>query len=253
MGSLTRALFQSKSRDAVLSALCLDRTVGSVSALARQAGLTPRAVAREVANLEEQGLVVREAHGAEDRVRANPEHPAFLPLVRLLDADRHLKPDRLSARAATTLAAHGAPLLVSRRRRSMPLESALLDGLVAARRDATLLRSLPVVIANAADRVDWPLLLAEAHRRRLRPELGMLVDLTAHLLGRPDLSERARPLRDRRRKRLRYFLEPGSSYEHELASRRTPEVVRRWGFLMNLGEDAFRSTLEKHVRHVHPR
>ena len=36
-----------------------------------------------------------------------------------------------------------------------------------------------------------------------------------------------------------------SRYDTELAAMRTPEAVRRWGFLMNMTEDAFRSLFVK--------
>jgi len=44
----------------------------------------------------------------------------------------------------------------------------------------------------------------------------------------------------------RYFPEPRSSFEKALAEERTPPVARAWGFLMNVSEDSFRSTLSKH-------
>jgi hypothetical protein len=36
----------------------------------------------------------------------------------------------------------------------------------------------------------------------------------------------------------------------ELAEHRTPPVARRWGFLMNMGEDSFRALYERHAGQV---
>ena len=59
----------------------------------------------------------------------------------------------------------------------------------------------------------------------------------------------AAPLRDRRRRKVRMFFS-GAHGPHALAAtrRNTPPEARRWGFLMNMRVDSFRSTFAKFAR-----
>jgi hypothetical protein len=67
----------------------------------------------------------------------------------------------------------------------MSREAAVVEALAESRRDATLLRVLPaVLLKNEAD-FDWDALLDLARRRKLKDELGMMLELTAEASGRP--------------------------------------------------------------------
>lgn len=152
--------------------------------------LSPHTVAVEVRNLSKAGLVKVESVGASDLVRANMDHPAVKPLVELLRTAESLamalKSD-VDVDVKESLAAYGAPLLAYRPRRRLPLEEALVQGLRAAKRDATLLKVLPVVLVKNAQALDWAALKENAKRAKLRAELGMLVELTADLADKPGL------------------------------------------------------------------
>jgi DNA-binding Lrp family transcriptional regulator len=248
MRDLTQALFQSRTRAALLRLLLLDGVADSMSGLARRAGLSQHAVAVEVKNLVSAGLVTLESVGASDLVRADAEHPAVKPLVELLQAaDVEPKTTPNDFKVRETLVYYGAPLLAYEGRRRLPLELALVQGLRAAKQDATLLKVLPVVVAKNAQQLDWDALKENAKRAKLKAELGMLVELTADVAQKPELKEKVRDLRDRRRKVASFFSERVSKYERELAKTVTPRAARKWHFLMNLSEDSFRSKLVKHL------
>lgn len=241
-----QALFPAKARRALLQLFSGKTREASMSVLARRAGLTPRAVAVEVGRLERAGLVEVEEVGGAHVVRANRSHPAARALSLLLQAGASPAPERVPPSAVReSLVAWGAPL-PERPRPSLDLADAVVRGLALARRDATVLRVLPVVVARHAETFDWAALEEGARRAKLRAELGMLLDLTADLANLPSLRERALGLRDGRRTRTRFFPEVGSAYEAELARRRTPKAAARWHFAMNMTEEAFRSTLERH-------
>ena len=53
-------------------------------------------------------------------------------------------------------------------------------------------------------------------------------------------------LRDRRRRALLFFPAAKSSFERALARQRSPARALAWGFWMNLSEESFRATLERH-------
>ncbi len=245
---LTQALFQSRTRTALLRLLLKDGVSDSLSGLARRAKLSQHSVAVEVKNLLKTGLVKVESVGASDLVRGNDKHPAAKPLADLLRvSERVPKAAAEDVDVKETLAAYGAPLLAYKPYRHMSLEKAMVKALRLAKHDASLLKVLPVVVAKNAQALNWVALKENAKRDKLKAELGMLVDLTADVARKPDLKEKVRDLEDRRRTVDSFFYEPRSKYELELAQTATPAAARKWHFLMNLGEDTLRSTMVKHL------
>lgn len=244
---LGSVLFQSTTRSALLELLFVRGVTASVSELARRSGLSPRAVGNEVRHLLPTGLVLVENVGRSDVVRANRRHAAARHLRGLLEAPGTSVPDQAEARLLReSLAAWGAPLAGVRPRKHHALNEAVLRGLEEARRDGTVLRLLPVVLARHRAELDWPELREQARRRKLKAELGFLGELSADLLDDPSLRDEVQPLRDRRRRAMRFFPQVKSRYEVELAKQRSPGVATRWGFWMNASTDSFRSLLEKH-------
>lgn len=234
----------------MLRVLLVDNVADSMSGLARRVKLSPHSVAVEVKNLVRVGLVKVESVGASDLVRANSEHPAVKPLVDLLRAAESLaRPPShdVDTEVKESLVAYGAPLLAYRPVVHAPLEKTLVLALRAAKRDGTLLKILPIVVAKNAGLLDWVALKENAKREKLRPELGMLVELTADVADMPELKENVRDLADRRRSVPSFFQEPRSKYERQLARSATPRAARKWHFLMNVSEETLRSTLRKHL------
>lgn len=218
-----------------------------MSELARRADLTPRAVAVEVHKLEEAGLVEIQAFGSAHVVRPNQKNPASGGLSELLRAAREADAGSSDRNVRRSLAAYGAPLAGEEPRTALSLSETLVRALKLARRDATVLRVLPVVVAKHANELDWTDLLERAHRANVRSELGMLLDLTAEAAHLPHLRAHTAQLRDGRRKRSRYFPAVEGTFEKQLAAKRTPAVARRWGFFMNMTEESFREMVSKHV------
>jgi len=244
---LAAALFQSETRSKVLELLFVRGVRGSVSELARRAALSPRGVANEVHHLRATDLVRVESVGGADVVSANEAHPAAVHLRALLQMSAAPAADaKVSRHVRESLAAWGAPLAGVTRRRRFALEETLLRALDEARHDGTVLRVLPVVVARNLESIGWVELKEDARRKKLQQELGFLVDLTGVMLGRENVSARVRDLHDRRRHKMRFFPEPKNRFEEELAKKRSPRVAERWGFWMNMSEESFRSTLDRH-------
>ena len=245
--SLAESLFQSRTRSAVLDLLFRQEQTATVSELARRSGLTPRSVAMEVRKLLGLKLVFVQVVGGADLVRPNLKHPAARHLRALLRIPA--LPEAGQARdrqLRESLTAHGAPLAGVRPRKHLGLEDALLAGLEAARSNGTVLRVLPIVLGKNLGRLDWRKLKEGARSRKLKSELGMLVELTAELIGKPELCHEVAELHDRRRRAPRFFPAANGKFEQRLAKERSPAAARRWGFHMNLSMESFRSSFERH-------
>jgi DNA-binding Lrp family transcriptional regulator len=245
--ALGPVLFQSQTRSAVLELLFVRGLSASVSELARRTGLSPRAVSNEVRHLLPTGLLIVETVGGADVVRGNLKHTVARHLRALFAAPGAAVPTETRLRRdRESLAGWGAPLAGVRPLRHLNLHETLLRGLELAHHDGTVLRVLPTVLARNEAAVDWAGLREDARRRKLKAELGWLIELTSELLERPTLTTEASGLHDKRRRSFRFFPETKSTYEAELAKRRAPEVALRWGFWMNMSTDSFRSVLDKH-------
>ncbi len=93
---------------------------------------------------------------------------------------------------AETLVALRAPLSGWRPYRRLAPEAALAFALRFASTDASLLRSLPVVLARTWRELDWSKLENSARAQDSLALLGMLTELTASLAGLEELGEKAR-------------------------------------------------------------
>jgi len=132
-------------------------------------------------------------------------------------------------------------------RKPPPLEEVLAAGLSSAHSDAALAGSLPIVL-HRNPTVNLDELCRLARFRGESQTLGFFLDLTDDLTGQRRFSAKAKTLRDRRVCRMRnVFSHDGrfGPFERELAEINSPEVARRWHFLMNMSLESFRSYLRK--------
>ena len=245
-------LVPSRARRRLLRLLWAEGAEGSVSGLARRAGVSFAAAHRELAAMRAESVARAERSGADLVYRANPGYrPAGL-VRRLLREDAVPSgppPAAECERVRGWLAAAGAPLLASRpaRGRVPPLEEVLAAGLAVSHHDATVARVLPLVFRRHWDRLDHGRLVRDATQRNERQALGFFLDLTALLGSDPRMASFSEHLRDRRRTRLRPFFERGHGRRAlALARRRTPQLARKWGYLMNMDLDSFASAFGKH-------
>lgn len=226
---------------------------GSVSDLARLAGVTFSAAHRELDAMRGAGLACVERAGAELVYRANDAHPRADLLRQLATAaeDRGAQGDAQGdARVRGWLAGVGAPLGAAEIPGPVPeLEEGLAEALSLSHSDPTVARVLPFVLWRQRHRLDLDRLRREATRRNEGQALGYLLELAGRLGNERRLVQAAALLRDRRRRRARMFFSGPHGPRALAATRRnTPREARRWGFLMNMGLDSFRSTFDKFAR-----
>ena len=99
-----------------------------------------------------------------------------------------------------------------------------------------------VVVSNKMDKT----VVVEVTRRDERHALGYFLELAGRLGGDASLEETAKGLNDGRRRRARlFFAGPRGRYQLAATRRNTPPEALRWGYLMNVGLDSFKSTFDK--------
>jgi predicted transcriptional regulator len=246
MSKLVGDLFQAPARTAVLHLLLQVGVTASMRELALRCDLSPQAVRKEIEHLERLGLVTTKVRGASKLVTANWDHPANPHLLALLAFDAEPKRTVTDPEVRESLIAYGAPLLGGHPETHWPLEETLAHALQLARRDATVMRVLPVVLAKNRHRFDREALVGLARDHKVKAELGMLLELTGDLLGDRSLKEMADGLYDGRCRRWRAFPETKNRFEAELAKRNTFPIAARWYLRTTMTEDSFRSILGKH-------
>lgn len=222
---------------------------GSVSALSREARLSFSAAHRELEAMRAAGLAVVERVGTELVYRAELNHHEAALLRRLASLpDAHPKPQRPHDDVVRTwLANLGAP--VGSRdpgTPTPPFERVFAAALALSHRDATVARVLPVVAWRHRQHLDMGRLKQEATRCDEKQALGYFLELAGRLGGDSRLLGAARSLTDKRRTRSRMFF-AGQHGPRELAQTRlnTPKEAKKWGYLMNMSVDSFRSTFDK--------
>lgn len=228
-------------------------TTGSVSDLSRIAKVQFSAAYRELDAMREAGLARAERAGTTLVYRAATDHrhAALLRHLATASDDAETAKDTYhDERVRAWLAALGAPLGSARTKRRLPsVEQVVAEALSLSHRDATVARVLPLVLWRQRDELDFDQLFQEATRRDERQTLGYFLELAGQLGGEAGLVGRARALHDRRRKKVRmFFAGPHGPRALAATRRNTPKEALRWGYLMNMGVESFRSTFEKFAR-----
>jgi hypothetical protein len=248
---LIEYLITSKARRRLLTAICAKRAVGSVSELAREAKVVTSVAHREVAKMELLRLVVVDRSGSAKRVRANGASPHMPLLRRLLVEGSRIRQGEMNEGDDTVrrcLVAYGAPLSGSPKRQRLPaLEGVIAEALELSHRDATVARTLPVLLWRNRKNLRMDELVRRAERSGQTQTLGFFLDLTGELSREESWAAAAALLRDRRFRRPVYFFDGAdrSEFTAEAAERNTPEVARRWNFRMNMPLDSFSSMFRK--------
>jgi hypothetical protein len=245
-------LVASRARRQLLRLLWLEGAGGSVSALARAAGVSFAAAHRELEAMKAAGLALAKRDGVATIYRANLAHPQAEVLRSLLAVTQETETAAADQRLRGQLTALGTPLGgPAPRGRQLAAEDVLADGLVLAHHSPTVARVLPVAFWRQRDTLDYERLERAATERDERQALGFYLELTGKLGGDRRLRRLASRLRDHRRTGLRPFFFGGrGALAMQLAREKTPALARRWGFLMNMELESFASAFRKHAQAV---
>ena len=143
----------------------------------------------------------------------------------------------------------GAPLMrdvATKRRRPAP-EQVVVEGLRLAHTDASVARALPVMLWANRDRLRLSELVRRARRAKEGGALGFFLDLTSKLARSRPFAVATQDLKHDRPPTDVFFFEDAekSLVGKELATLNTPQVARRWRFLMNMPIDSFETLFRK--------
>ncbi|MBI5499762.1 MAG: hypothetical protein HY907_05935 [Deltaproteobacteria bacterium] len=241
-------LVTSKARRRLLELLWGQGARGSVTELAKRAGVGFANAYRELHAMKRLGLAVSERKTGAETFRAGERHPLAAALRALVAAPGAGAPDVEAERTRGLLRTLGAPLPAEPAKLAgIPLEEVLVRGVALAHRDPAVARALPLCFWKSRDRIDPQRLREAARGLGERQAVGFFLELTAELSGDRRLAEWSKAFRDGRRRIVRdLFLVPaGSKFQSRLAEERTPGVARRWGLRMNMDLDSFRSLFDR--------
>jgi len=129
-----------------------------------------------------------------------------------------------------------------------PPETVFADAMKLSHESATVARALPLAFWKTRNHLDLDRLLKEGERRGQARTLGFFLDLTSRLSSDLTFERAAKKLRVRTLSRPVQFFQPTTLRERKLAELRTPDVARKWGFLMNMEMDSFESMFAKGAR-----
>ena len=250
---LLRYLATSHVRRDLLGLLWADGVEGSVSDLSRRALASYPATHRELEAMRAADLVTSKRSGATVVYRANPAFAQADLLRRLvLDADtpESAPDDERSDQVRGWLAGLGAPLVVrsSPASPAPPAEEVVALGLELSHRDGHVATVMPALLWRQHQHLNRAELVHRAGQKNERQTLGFFLELTGLLSGERSLVAEARPLRDKRRRAPHpFFALDRNPRALELARDATPPLARKWGYLMNLDMETFRSAFAKHT------
>lgn len=239
-------LVTSKVRRRLLVLLWGEKASGSVADLAELADASFASTHSELKAMQRLQLVRSERVGAKEVFSANPDHPEAELLSRLAAVD---VPSRSVSAAGDDelkqkLAFLGAPL---RGVKPLPVAPSdvlqvLVDGTELARRDAVVARCMPVCFWKYRDQLTGKALQALSAAPEEKHAVAFFLELAGELGGDRRLAGLADWLRDQRLTQLRPF-----SYSMTPSSARDFALAKKWGFLMNMELDSFRSLFDKFV------
>jgi DNA-binding transcriptional ArsR family regulator len=240
-------LVTSKTRRLLLSLLWGEGAEGSVGELAERAGVAFASAHTELKAMYRAGLVESRHEGGREVYRASLAHPDAAALQTLVASDvaRSVPSADGDETLRGKLRALGAPLRGVSSVAVAPEDQmeTLVEAVGLARRDPVVARSLPLCFWKLRDSLTSRALTDLRLRVEDKHALGFFLELTSELGGDRRLLGVAEALRDRRVKSPRDFFQnmrrPDSAPTFPLAE--------KWGFLMTMDLDSFRSLFNKFV------
>ncbi len=203
--------------------------------------------------MEAAGLAQAEWRDGRKVFRSVKDHPERTFLQKLFGGEQAMSEKSQTSDSADVsdlkgeLAGLGLPVNAAKSSPSddRPLEPLLASACTLAHRDASVARSLPVLLARYRDELDMRELEHACRSVGQKHTMGFFLELTAQLSGDRALSNAATHFRDKRRKKERQFFDNASAFSRRVAESRSPALAKKWKLLMNLSHESFASTFEK--------
>ncbi|HWU44609.1 MAG TPA: hypothetical protein VN132_14255 [Bdellovibrio sp.] len=117
-----------------------------------------------------------------------------------------------------------------------------------AKKNSTLARALPVMLAQQLTTLNPHRLMYWAKQYKVKREFGFFIDLTGLLSGNRNLRKLARDFHDQRWSQDEFLFsneENLTGFQSQLVEQNTPDLARWWHLKMNMGMDSFESLFQK--------
>jgi len=204
------------------------------------------------------GMVQVQQKGNTRLVQLDPNYPHQGLLRSLLSVPDETVDEERVQRTRSVLALYGAQLVSAfPPPENLPSATdAVLQSMKVLSEDPAMAGTLPVVLWKNRSDLDPARLVDDARSVGEGQRMGFMLEMTTALSGDERFAHWAATLRDKRVRRMRNFFRSDrtkqSPYHKQMLELHTPDLARRWGFLMNMSmqtfEDYFRKGRAAHVR-----
>jgi hypothetical protein len=235
-------LFKTQEHQRLAELLWTRGFTASVHELALMSGL-PYATAYEFLHkMEKKGLVKKNPKGRATLFSSNLSSEEARSLVKLM------RPQQSKKKSLADFDEMNLPLVGEfpelEKEHAQNLEELLVKMVSLAKKNSTLLRTLPLLVKRIGTKLDVHQLSYWSKRYQVGRELGFVLVLTSELSKEPKYARLARKFHDKRWSKVTAFLDQESKlsgFQGRLVEKNTPELAKKWFLKMNMGLEAFRS------------
>lgn len=239
-------LFKNKESARLVELLWVDKVEASVNELSQLSGLSYSTTHEELQKMKSLDLVKMERSGkATLYSSALPEEEANV-LVSLFAKKKE------EAKQTVSFDDFEMPLLgdySELQNEKMEVEELLVKAVYLSKKNASLLRALPLLLRKMGDNLDSNQLAYWSKRYETNRELGFLLELTAQLTKNKKYSRLANKFKDKRWAKPDYYFERDfglKGFQAIAVDRHTPELAKKWYLKLNMGLDSFQSFYSKY-------
>ncbi len=223
-----------------------DNLTASIHELSLMSGL-PYATAYDFLHkMENQKLVKKRKSGRASLFSSNVSKTELRPFMKLLGStrDKSLKSSRFDL---LNLHLVGNFPELKQLKAKTP-EELLVKVVLSAKKNSTLLRTLPLLVKKLGTKLDFNQLAYWASLLHVNRELGFTLELTSKLSDEKKFAFMAKKLMDNRWSNPTSFLNKESNlkgFQAKLVEKNTPDLAKKWFLKMNMGLDSFTSQYQK--------
>ena len=244
---LLGVLFKTSSHRRLAELLWVEDLTASIHALSKMSEL-PYATCHEFLHkMERMGLVQKTKEGRAVMFSSKVTNEELKPLRALLKTEKNSKNQSLSEFPEMDLHLVGE-FPEFKKEKAQSREELLVKVVVLAKRNSSLLRTMPLLVKRLGPSLDVRRLSYWSKLYHVDRELGFLLDLTGKLSEDRRLTALAKKFFDKRWGKDSIFLEKEhglSGFQAQLLEQNTPELAKKWFLKMNMGLDSFESMFRK--------
>jgi hypothetical protein len=240
-------LFKNKESVRLVELLWVDKLQASVNELSHLSGLSYSTTHEELQRMKSLGLVKMERSGKATLFSSALADNEADVLVSLFATKK-----KAGVRKTFSFDDFKMPLLgdySELQSEKMEVEELLVKAVHLSKKNASLLRALPLLLRKMGDNFDFNQLAYWSKRYETNRELGFLLELTAQLTKNKKYNKLAKKFKDKRWAKPDFYFESDfelAGFQAIAVDRNTPELAKKWYLKLNMGLDSFQSFYSKY-------